>query len=47
MARGGREQEKGTALKWTNIIKHIQTQKEKSQPKKNWTSDNSVVKMEQ
>ena len=44
---GWGEQEKGTALKWTNIIKHIQTQKEKSQLKKNWTSDNAVVKMEQ
>lgn len=45
---GGGEQEKGTALMWTNIIKHIQTQTEKSQQKKNWTSGNAVVvKMEQ
>lgn len=44
---GWGKQEKGTALKWTNIIKHIQTQEEKSQLKKNWTSDNAVVKMEQ
>lgn len=33
---------------WTNIMMYVQTQKEKSKQKNNWTSDTaSVVEMEQ